>query len=149
MKLLFLTAFSLGITVFGCEFGNKNESEASEKNIETPLVSDEHSSENSLDWAGTYEGIIPCADCPGIETKLTLNKDKTYELSVLYQDRDKKPTVTKGSFSFDATGNLITLDNAGNNVSYKVKEGCLAMLDSDKKEIEGALKAKYVLNKNH
>lgn len=140
MKLLLLTAFSLGLTLFGCEFGKKNEPKASDTNTETILVSEKHNAENSLDWSGTYQGIIPCADCPGIETQLTLKEDKTFELSVLYLDREKKPTVTKGTFRFDATGNIITLDKAGNNTSYKVKEGSLAMLDGNKKEIEGALK---------
>ena len=26
---------------------------------------DLHSSQNALDWAGVYEGVLPCADCPG------------------------------------------------------------------------------------
>ena len=31
-----------------------------------------HNSRNALDWAGTYEGVLPCADCPGIQTRLSL-----------------------------------------------------------------------------
>ncbi|MEW5677420.1 copper resistance protein NlpE [Flavobacterium enshiense] len=150
MKVLIPTLFALNLTIFGCEFGSKNENENSEKDIDTTVViSDSHTSENALDWQGMYEGVIPCADCPGIETKVTLNEDKTFELSVLYQDREKQPTLTKGNFVFDASGSIITLDKNGNNTSYKVKEGCLAMLDGDGKEIEGALKTNYVLNKNH
>lgn len=149
MKLLLLTLFTLNFTIFGCEFGNKNESESTENTPETTLVGDGHTSENSLDWNGIYEGVIPCADCPGIETELTLHEDKTYSLSLLYQDREKKPTITQGSFTFDATGSIITLDKAGNHSQYKVKEGCLTMLDADGKEIEGGLKSKYVLNKNY
>lgn len=110
-------------------------------------ASDMHTSENALDWNGTYEGVIPCADCPGIETKLTLNGDKTYELSVLYQDREKQPTISKGTFSFDKSGNTITLDKAGNTTRYRVKEDGLVMLDADEKEIEGPLKTNYILNK--
>ncbi len=41
---------------------------------------DMHTSQNSLDWAGVYEGVLPCADCPGIQTRLTLSRDETYEL---------------------------------------------------------------------
>ena len=43
-----------------------------------------HNSRNSLDFAGVYEGVLPCADCPGIQTRLTLNRDVSYELSTLY-----------------------------------------------------------------
>ena len=58
-----------------------------------------HSSRNSLDWAGTYEGVLPCADCPGIRTRLTLNRDESYELSTLTLDRDTAPRVVRGRFS--------------------------------------------------
>lgn len=27
-----------------------------------------HSSRNSLDWAGTYEGVLPCSGCRGVRT---------------------------------------------------------------------------------
>ncbi|MFU8831928.1 MAG: copper resistance protein NlpE N-terminal domain-containing protein, partial [Wenzhouxiangella sp.] len=33
------------------------------------------SSRLSLDWVGTYSGVVPCASCPGIETSITLNDD--------------------------------------------------------------------------
>ncbi len=29
---------------------------------------DEHTAETALDYEGTYKGILPCADCPGIAT---------------------------------------------------------------------------------
>ena len=32
-------------------------------------VTDIHNAENSLDYEGTYKGVFPAADCPGIETK--------------------------------------------------------------------------------
>ncbi|UOK43060.1 MULTISPECIES: copper resistance protein NlpE [Flavobacterium] len=148
MKLLTATLFSLNITVFGCEFGNKKESETTERELDTTtLANDGHTSENAVDWNGSYEGVIPCADCPGIETKITVNKDKTYELSVLYQDREKKPTITKGTFTWDASGSVIKLDKVGTETQYKVGEGRIWMLDREGKRIEGAMAEKYILNK--
>ena len=47
-------------------------------------VTDIHNAENSLDYEGTYKGVFPAADCPGIETTLTLNPDKTYHASIPY-----------------------------------------------------------------
>jgi uncharacterized lipoprotein NlpE involved in copper resistance len=41
---------------------------------------DVHNSRSSLDWAGTYEGVLPCADCPGTKIRLTLNGDGSYRL---------------------------------------------------------------------
>ncbi|MCG2612284.1 copper resistance protein NlpE [Flavobacterium sp. SM15] len=150
MKQTFLALTFLSFVLTGCKKEVKTETESAATVLDsTASVPDSHTSENALDWNGSYQGVVPCADCPGIETKLTLNKDKTYELSVLYQDREKQPTITKGNFTFDQSGSIITLDKAGKTTSYKIKEGCLTMLDRDKKEIGGALKAKYILNKNH
>ncbi|HOD11102.1 MAG TPA: copper resistance protein NlpE N-terminal domain-containing protein, partial [Flavobacterium sp.] len=38
-------------------------------------VSDEHNSQNSLDYLGMYKGVLPCADCNGISTNIILSKD--------------------------------------------------------------------------
>lgn len=35
---------------------------------------DMHTAETSLDYQGTYAGTLPAADCPGIETRLTLKR---------------------------------------------------------------------------
>jgi uncharacterized lipoprotein NlpE involved in copper resistance len=36
---------------------------------------------NTPAWAGNYSGSLPCGDCKGILTKITLNGDKSYMLS--------------------------------------------------------------------
>ena len=55
-----------------------------------------HTTENALDWNGTYKGILPCADCEGIKTELELNSDKTYEIKETYLGKgDGKPFESK------------------------------------------------------
>lgn len=147
MKLLIITLFTLNLTVLGCELGKKEESKTTDKTIDSAAAPDMHTSQISLDWDGSYEGVIPCTDCPGIETKLTLNKDKTYKLSVLYLEREKQPTINKGIFTWDSSGSIIKLDKAGSEMQYKVGEGRLIMLDRNGKEIERDLKSHYVLHK--
>ena len=39
-----------------------------------------NASESAQDWYGTYEAEIPCADCPGIKTTLTLNDNRSFKL---------------------------------------------------------------------
>ena len=90
---------------------------------------DLHTSQNSLDWAGVYEGVLPCADCPGIQTRLTLNRDESYELSSLYVDRDKTPRVVRGRFSWQPNGNAITLDGQARGQQFAVGEGRIALLE--------------------
>jgi len=88
-----------------------------------------HSSRNSLDWAGVYEGVLPCASCPGIQTRLMLNRDESYELSTLYLDRDKAPRIVRGRFSWQPGGNAITLDAQQGGQQFMVGEGRLAQVD--------------------
>lgn len=47
-------------------------------------------------FAGTFSGTLPCADCPGIDTTITLKPDGTYAVHEVYQG---KP----GSFDSDGT----------------------------------------------
>jgi uncharacterized lipoprotein NlpE involved in copper resistance len=90
-----------------------------------------HNSRNAVDWAGTYEGITPCADCPGIKTRLTLQPDGRYELSTQYLERQVAPQTARGQFSWNAAGSAITLDTAGHGQQFQVGEGRLLQLNQD------------------
>lgn len=116
---------------------------------EATVADTAHTAENALDWNGTYKGILPCADCEGIETELELNADKTYELKETYLGKgDGKAFESKGSFQFDANNtSVIELDKTGDNRKYFVAEGYLKALDMAGNEITGDLADKYELKK--
>lgn len=110
---------------------------------------DGHSSRNALDWAGTYSGVLPCASCPGIETVVTLNADGSYQRSLLYIDEGPTPEVSTGSFSWNETGNTVTLDAVSDEAQqYQVGENALYHLDRDGKRILSHLANLYVLQKH-
>lgn len=110
-------------------------------------LADMHTSENALDWAGTYEGTLPCADCPGIKLTLTVNANKTYALQQEYLERDVK-NAEQGSFSWDEKGSIITLKNeAGREDMYQVGENELYRLDPDGNRITGEMADLYTLKK--
>lgn len=92
---------------------------------------DMHTSRNALDWAGTYEGVLPCADCPGIKTRLVLMADGQFELSTQYIDRQPTPQVTRGRFAWNAAGNDITVGDAVGAQQFRVGEGRLLQLNRD------------------
>lgn len=89
-----------------------------------------HSSRNSLDWAGVYEGVLPCADCPGVQTRLTLNRDERYELRTLNIDRDGAARVVQGRLSWEPNGNAIKLESRHGGQRFAVGEGRLALLEA-------------------
>ena len=119
---------------------------AAETQTTTAAAPDMHTAETSLDYLGTYEGTLPAADCPGIQTTLTLNPDGTYELHMKYIDRDAE-FDTKGGYS--VRGNLLTLtpENGEEVEYYKVEENRLRRLDADKQPVTGPLDENYVLKK--
>jgi uncharacterized lipoprotein NlpE involved in copper resistance len=92
---------------------------------------DMHNSRNALDWAGTYEGVLPCADCPGIQTRVVLMADGQFELSTRYIDRQTTPTTTRGRFAWNAAGSDITLGADSAAPQFRVGEGRLLQLDRD------------------
>jgi uncharacterized lipoprotein NlpE involved in copper resistance len=112
-------------------------------------VVDAHNSQNSLDWSGTYKGIIPCADCEGIVTEIDLNKDMTFISRTKYQGKgNQKVFEEKGSFVWDKTGSFIFLKGVNETPKqYKVGENKLIQLDMKGKVITGSLADKYILKK--
>lgn len=112
---------------------------------------DTHTSKNSLDWSGTYQGIIPSADSMGMETKLILNEDKTYCLKTTYQGKSKTIFKQNGAFKWNNSGNGITLyvdDKPLRNHQYFIIENGLIKLDRNGEKISGKLKDNYKLVKN-
>jgi uncharacterized lipoprotein NlpE involved in copper resistance len=115
---------------------------------EQDYKTDIHNSSISLDWAGTYFGTIPCADCEGIKTELTLKKDKTYLLKASYLGEDIQLIEESGTFSWNMAGNMITLSGVKNKPNqYFVGENKLIQLDMEGNRITGSLAKNYVLNK--
>lgn len=41
----------------------------------------------TLDLAGMYEGVLPCASCPGIETTINLYADGSFTRTMVYRDQ--------------------------------------------------------------
>ncbi|MHA3787428.1 copper resistance protein NlpE [Flavobacterium hauense] len=139
MKLLQITCLSLLMaTAIGCKEEKRPEALNNEilpKEVvdsvdnENAAVGTAHNSANSLDWAGAYSGVSPCADCPGIKTDITLANDNTYSLQEQYLEKEKTPRTFKGTFSWDEAESVITLDADGDHHKFKVMEGKLRMLD--------------------
>lgn len=135
-KLIILTATALALILFSC---GKNK----EQNNTT------HNAQNSLDYAGTYVGIIPCADCSGIEIELTIDYDNSYVKKAIYQDEAPDNLfVTEGSFEWNEAGNTITLLAEDSPEKYRIEENKIWLLDIEGNKITGDLADNYMLSKS-
>lgn len=109
---------------------------------------DMHNSQSSLDWMGTYEGSLPCADCEGIKTTIMLNEDGTFTAKEEYMNKSDRNMESKGTFTWDASGTNVTLtDGKDFKQSYKVIEGAILQLDTEGNEITGDMADLYKLSK--
>jgi uncharacterized lipoprotein NlpE involved in copper resistance len=158
MKLLQIICLSLFITLaMGCKEEKKPEGQQDRETVpeavtdtvakETVVVDPLHNSSNSLDWAGTYSGVTPCADCPGMKTVMILNNDNTYSLSEQYLEKEKTPRTFKGKFYWDEAGSIITLDAEGDHHKFKVMEGRLQLLDKFGDAKQGGRAEEFILPK--
>jgi heat shock protein HslJ len=107
------------------------------------LKSAADNSMTSVDWPGTYQGVLPCADCEGIKTQIVFNKDLSYILETQYLGKDEKVFQTKGTFKWNDAGSKITLDNS--EKMYQVGENRLFHLDIDGNRITGEIADNYIL----
>lgn len=155
-KINLLTIISLFI-FFSCQSEKNTEieelsetlSEEFPETIEVPMnPTPGDNSMNALDWEGTYVGTLPCADCEGIATELSINYDGTYTYKTTYLGKETEVNEIEGIFQWDETGSMITLSGLeGAPGKYKVGENRIWHLDMDGNRIEGDLADKYILTK--
>ncbi len=135
--------FALAASVLSFTACKNNQSSQTEKTDQTSVTApDMHTAQTSLDWDGTYFGVLPCASCPGINTLISLDDDGTFEKTVEYLDTDDTPETTSGKIEWK-DGSIITIGES----AYLVDENQLFALDANNKVIEGDLAAHYVLAK--
>ena len=136
----------ISISLYSCK-NNHSKSEIHHKNSEVQNLQNTHNSQNSLDWTGTYIGVLPCADCAGIETEIELNSDLSYKKITRYLGKSSNSFESEGTFIWDDSGSKVILQDEAQPNSYQVIENAIIALDSDQKLIDGDLKSYYKLDK--
>ncbi len=152
-KIVCLIA-AAALLMVGCKNEEKKAvaSEEIEETVTTsPQEVDMHTSETALDWVGVYEGTLPCADCDGIKTVVTLKEDKTYIVSQTYLGKPEGSNEfsLSGNFVWDPTGTKVLLKAENETLQYKVGENQLWKLDRTGEVITGDLEAMYILKKTN
>lgn len=137
MKRSILLLFS--VLIISCQ------KQAVKKDDVTDLA---HSPKNSIDYVGTYKGILPCADCHGLETELVINENTTFSIKTKYQGKGDKVFMQKGNFTWNKKGNIIILTDIKNAPNqYLVGKNTLTQLDMSGQKISGSSADEYILSK--
>lgn len=68
--------------------------------------------------SGTYEGTLPAADGPGLQTLITFNSDGTFHMEETFLEKDVEPRITDGTWVLN--GDIITFAAGDYKFEYKL-----------------------------
>lgn len=98
-----------------------------------------HSSRNSLDWSGVYQGVLINDKEQEVQTEVRLNEDLTYELASRESRKKSVVKTESGNFSWNADGSTVELKRRGRVERYKVTENKLIRLDEKNRDSGSAI----------
>lgn len=101
-------------------------------------VDDALSSFVTSDYFGTYSGVLPCADCEGIETELTLTSDGRFNISRHYLGvEDDRRFSASGVCELEAKGGFLRChsDESSGELIYLISNQRLEIADA---KLEGS-----------
>jgi len=85
----------------------------------------------------SYRGVLPCADCEGIETSLFLNKEGTWVMDQTYLGKNSS-FASYGTWARTADKLVLTAEN-GDKIYFLAKDDSLEKLDTEGNPIQSSL----------
>jgi heat shock protein HslJ len=103
-------------------------------------MSPQGSSSALPDLPSTFTGTLPCADCPGIKYRLSINPDQTFSSHMAYEERNASFEDT-GKWELTDNGRVLVLHGSHNATDkFAVRDSdTLRKLDMNGNEIESKL----------
>ncbi|MBK8552392.1 MAG: copper resistance protein NlpE N-terminal domain-containing protein [Ignavibacteria bacterium] len=95
--------------------------------------------------SGSYNGIIPCADCEGINYELELKEDFTYRERMIYLGKQVRPFTLTGKWKLEGINKVILYKQSDEMSQFEFSKGDLIMLDGSGERIEGPMADKFIL----
>lgn len=108
--------------------------------------------DKSLEFHGVFYGFLPCDDCNGIKTTLSLKQNDNYLLVTQPARDSSKEYYEKGKYIWDEEKKLVSLSpRKGGKVPryYRIdNEGTLKQLNQDGSDVTGKLADNYILRRS-
>lgn len=96
---------------------------------------------------GIWLGMLPCADCEGIDYQLNLKNDFTFKQKSAYKGKSEELFIDEGNWSF-VSDSIISVDGSDDRKLFLVTGKDLILLDQDGNRIESDFEEKYHLHKD-
>lgn len=131
--ILFSTSQVMAVTDLTAQ---ENFAKARVKQLEKNMDHSKHFEpiDKSLDFHGVFYGYLPCNDCNGIKSTLSLKQKNNYLLVTQPAKESSKETYEKGKYEWNEDTHIVVLTAKGTNNKrqYQIKDaGTLILLNSD------------------
>ena len=150
MKKVIFTLFAASALFLTSCKNEKDPVNSDRENMIDTIQTDVKTAENSINYDGTYKGILPCfeKDCKEVEMEIKLLPNNGYVYSTIRLGLDDHAIMTTGTFQFKEDGHTIVFGEIANVPNaFLVEEGKIIQLDRNQQKITSADSAKFVLIK--
>ncbi len=144
MKNLIFICFSIFVLI-SCQEDAKKTQDTKTVTTDSPAIDTEQAMVNEL--AAFYTGTLPCPDCEGIETILTLNADETRTFTLEEQYKGKEGKTVESSGTWTVANDVVTLNQQTGVSKYQITSEGLVSLNADGSQRDPASAQKYLLKK--
>jgi len=107
--------------------------------------------DKSLDFHGIFYGYVPCNDCAGIKTTLSLKQNNNYLLVTQPARDSSREFYEKGKYSWNDENHtlILTPRKESSTRHYLIKdEGTIVQLNSDGTQMPKELEDSYTLRRS-
>lgn len=136
--LICLTTLFAALMACNNHPGPQNSTDSTTAGKQTPAAITPH-------ITGTYQGTLPCADCPGMDYQISLFDDHTFTELISYQGRGQGIAFTEKGTWQQINDSIVSIKKKTDSSSFLSSDSKLLVLDKQGKRIEGALASNYVL----
>ena len=96
---------------------------------------------------GIWLGMLPCADCEGIDYQINLKNDYTFKQKSVYKGKSEKIFIDEGRWGF-VSDSVIAVSGNEDYKMFLIQKNYLVMLDQDGNKIKSSFEERYHLSKD-
>ena len=96
---------------------------------------------------GIWLGMLPCADCEGIDYQINLKNDYTFKQKSVYKGKSEEIIIDEGRWGF-VSDSVIAVSGNEDYKMFLIQKNHLVMLDQDGNKIESSFEERYHLSKD-
>ena len=87
-------------------------------------------------FKGTYNGVLPCADCDGLQTSLTLDGAGNYTIQSTKLGKKQENKQDSGVYRTTTDKQYLQLDNQTDRLTFYIGDGYLELRQPDGEKID-------------